>query len=128
MFRTLFLTFITITVCGCQTYHTDLALPANIERITVEPIKSNDVGYGQLLTDHLKQELGKHFIITTQKPDLIISGAATQTTLSTNGQAIFVLRTESHSVGTISITESPIFFATARNIAKKIKNILTKNR
>ncbi len=128
MFRTLFLTFVAVAACGCQSYQANLDLPDKIERIKVEPINSNNTAYGQLITDHIKLELAKDFTISEEKPDLIITGTATQTTWHHYGEALFILRTESKEVGSISTTQSSLFPDTPKNLAKKVKNILTKNR
>ncbi len=129
MFRTLFVMLIPmIWISGCQSYHADLNLPANIERIKVETITGNNPAYGQLITDHLKHELAKAFTVTDEDPDLILSGAITQTTLSTWGEAVFTLRTQSKEIGTISTIQSLLFPESAKKIAKRVKNILTKAR
>ncbi len=128
MFRTIFLVLPALILCGCQTYETDLNLPNKIERIKVEPINGNNAAYGQLITDHIKLELAKDFTITDEEPDLIIAGTATQTTWHHYGEALFMLRTESEEIGSISTTQSSLFPETPKQFAKKIKNILTKNR
>lgn len=127
MLRTLILLVIAISVCGCQYHQADLDLPANIQRIKVEPIESKTTVYGQQLTDLLKHELAKDFIITDENPDLIISGSAMPTDSETIGSAVFTFRTQTKKVGIISFVGSSLGDR-GMEIAKKIKKILTKRR
>ena len=127
MLRTLFLLVIATSVCGCQYHHADLDLPANIDRIKVEPIEANITVYGQQLTDYLKHELAKDFIITDDNPDLIISGSAIQAQWHNPATAVIIFRTQTKNVGIMSFTGSSTVDM-ALGIAKKIKKILTKRR
>ncbi len=134
MFRTLFLTFVAVTACGCQSYQAKLQLPDDFERIQIKPIRSNDQLASDLITSSLIAELGKQYTIVEENPDITISGSAEMRQYygaigpSFISYALLTIETPDGPAGTIHSKEGWFGGDDPKEFAENTKNILTKNR
>lgn len=132
MFRTLFLTFIAVIICGCQSYQDRTDIRGNIERIQVKKISSNNRIASNLITNSLKVELANYYTIVENDPDIIISGSG-QIRYDILGipminHVLLHIDTPNGSAGTIKSSTGWVIADGPNEFAKKIKNILTKRR
>ncbi len=134
MFRTLLVMLTAISISGCQSYQATLQLPDDFQRIQVQPIRTNRPIASDLITNSLIIELGKHYTIVENDPDIVISGSAEMRKYygvvgpSFISYAVLLIEGPQGAAGTIRSKEGWFGADDPQKFAKKVKNILTKPR